>query len=197
MAEETFEELMEGLSAGEDEAAEIVFTRFVRRLVGLAGTRLNSMIKQKQDPEDVVQSVFRTFFRRSSDGQFKFEDWDGLWAMLALMTLRKCGNRVEYFYAARRDVHRDVQANPNHSKAALTAWQGIAREPTPAEAAVMADTLEAVMAGMNEQEQIILSRRLQGNSIAEISSEVGRSERSVSRLLERARKRLRRLEEDD
>jgi len=193
MSEKSFDKLVEGLCAGDNDAARIVFSRFVKRLIGLASSRLNPVIRQKQDPEDVVQSVFRTFFRRTSDGEFEFDNWDSLWAMLALITLRKCGNRVEYFHAARRDVHRDAQGRPNDSNASLSAWQGIAREPTPAEAAMMADTLDALMAGMDEQGKEILSWRLQGCSIPDISLEVERSERTVSRVLERVRSHLERL----
>jgi DNA-directed RNA polymerase specialized sigma24 family protein len=52
------------LSPCDEQAARENFDRFARRLIGLARTRLDRRIRQKIDPEDVVQSVFRSFFTR-------------------------------------------------------------------------------------------------------------------------------------
>src|SRR5437870_434016 len=92
-----FRQIMERLGRGDPEAAREVFRRFARRLVGLARQRLDARLRQKLDPEDVVQSVFRSFFSRQAGGQFDLDDWDGVWALLTLITLRKCGHRVEHF----------------------------------------------------------------------------------------------------
>ncbi len=68
--ETTFDDLMARLNDGDDEAAAEIFNRFVRRLIFLARSRLNAQVRQKEDPEDVVQSVFRSFFTRQVEGQF-------------------------------------------------------------------------------------------------------------------------------
>ena len=116
--ETTFDDLMARLNDGDDEAAAEIFNRFVRRLIFLARSRLNAQVRQKEDPEDVVQSVFRSFFTRQVEGQFEIGNWESLWAMLAVITLRKCGNRIEYFQAAKRNVQRNVPGGmkPNESE---------------------------------------------------------------------------------
>src|SRR4051812_14113370 len=101
--EESFADLMARLRAGDQDAAARVYQHFARRLIGLARSRLDGLMRRKEDPEDVVQSVFRSFFARQAGGQFDLDDWNSLWSLLTVITLRKCGHRVEYFRAARRD----------------------------------------------------------------------------------------------
>jgi DNA-directed RNA polymerase specialized sigma24 family protein len=46
---------------------------------------------------------------------------------------------------------------------------------------------------MEERDRIIVSLRLQGYSPAEIATELGRSQRTIHRVLDRVKRRLRRL----
>src|SRR2546423_108114 len=104
----SFASLMSRLRGGDSDAAAAIVQEFQARLIGLARSRLGAMLRQKEDPEDMVQSAFRTFFRRAADGQFDVEDLEGLWSLLTVITLRKCGHRIDYYRAALRDVRREV-----------------------------------------------------------------------------------------
>jgi RNA polymerase sigma-70 factor (ECF subfamily) len=187
-----FDSLIARLRAGDERAAEEVFRRYTRRLVALARIQLRDGVRRKVDPEDVVQSAYRSFFRRQRAGQFKLDNWDNLWGILAVITLRKCGNRVRYFHQARRDVHREVPLRA--SQEARAAWEAIARDPSPSEAVVLAETVQRMMSNLEPHERDIVSMHLQGYAIAEISNEVRYAERTVRRTLERIRKRLRRMQ---
>src|SRR5260370_7025785 len=101
----TFETLLERLRGGDGEAAQEIFQRYARRLIALARSRLNPLMRQKVDPEDVMQSVFKSFFARQDEGQFDLTDWDSLWSLLTSLTLRKCGYRTRHFCAASRDLN--------------------------------------------------------------------------------------------
>ena len=192
-ATDSFEALLAQLHAGDDQAAERIFHRFAGQLIALARSQLQQGLQGKVDPEDVLQSVFRSFFRRHQAGQFHLDSWDSLWGVLTVMTLRKCGHLKEYFQAARRDVRREEQGAAH----ALEELGRIcAREPTPEEAAGLTDLLEHVLRDFDERERRIVSLHLQGYSHAEICAEVGRAERTVRRTIARARKRLKRWEED-
>src|SRR5438874_2331648 len=105
--DDAFEELMARLQARDQDAARTVFDRYARRLMALAARHLDGRLRQKVDPEDVVQSAFKSFFLRHAEAPFELADWGGLWALLVVLTLRKCGHRAEHFRAARRDVRRE------------------------------------------------------------------------------------------
>ena len=68
MSDDFFAGLMRRLRSGEDAAAREVFERYTRQLVGLARRRLDERLAGKVDPEDVVQSAFKSFFVRQARG---------------------------------------------------------------------------------------------------------------------------------
>jgi RNA polymerase sigma-70 factor (ECF subfamily) len=189
--QDSFNHLMARLNAGDDAAASRVFHRFAQRLLALARSRLDDALRRKEDPEDVLQSVFRSFFTRQQEGEFDVSSWDSVWRVLTLLTVRKCADRAAYFHAACRDVGRE--AGPGASAASKDSWAGLADDPTPSEAAILTDTLEQLMAGLEARDRDIVTLQLQGYTIPEISAQVHRSERTVSRVLERVRKRLGRM----
>lgn len=190
---DSFDALLAQLHAGNDEAAARIFHRFADQLMTLARSQLQQGLQRKVDPEDVVQSVFRSFFRRQQAGQFDLENWDSLWGILTVMTLHKCGHLREYFQAARRDVRREEQGM---AQVLQELGRICAREPTPAEAASLTDLLESVLHDFDERERLIITLHLQGYSQVEICEEVGRAERTVRRTIARVRKRLKRGEND-
>jgi RNA polymerase sigma-70 factor (ECF subfamily) len=192
MDEENFDQLMARLRAGDADAAATVFNRFAHRLIGLARAQLDDGIRRKEDPEDIVQSVYRSFFRRQRAGEFQLDSWESLWVVLTVITLRKCGNHIEYFHAARRDVAREARLPPGEAWKTLEAVA--ARDPTPSEAAVLAETVEELLRGLETFDREVLVLQLQGCTIPEISAQVTRAERTVRRAIERIRRRLSRLQ---
>src|SRR5262249_31378656 len=136
-APDSFADLMARLCRGDQDAAAQMFRQYAQRLIGLAYNQLDSRLRQKVDPEHVLESVLRSFFRRQREGQFELSDWNSLWALLVTITLHKCGHRVEYYRAACRDVGRE-QA-PLGSDDNLRAFQALAADPSPSQAALLAE----------------------------------------------------------
>jgi RNA polymerase sigma factor (sigma-70 family) len=171
--------------------ARALFERFTRRLIGLARCQLDARLRHKIDPEDVVQSAYKSFFLRYGQGALAAEGWDGLWGLLTRITLRKCADRVRYHRAERRDIGREAATGTGD----VEPWRDAAgREPTPDEAAVLTETVEHVLSGLDADERPIVELSLQGCTTAEISAQLGRAERSVRRLRERVRLVLERLQ---
>jgi RNA polymerase sigma-70 factor (ECF subfamily) len=188
--------LMERLRSGEDGAARELFVRFTGRLVGLARRHLDARLAVKVDPEDIVQSAYKSFFLRHRDGGLEVGSWDGLWGVLTVITLRKCADRAAYFRAGKRDMTREAAGGADDSAPPMTDL-ALDREPLPDEAAVLAETVEALFRAVDDpDERAILELSLQGYTAGEISEKVGRAERSVRRLRERLRKRLERMQEE-
>jgi RNA polymerase sigma-70 factor, ECF subfamily len=191
---DSFDDILHRLRQGDDGASREVYHRYTHRLIYLARRRLSGKLAQKVDPEDVLQSVYRSFFLRVAVGEFDLQDWDGLWNLLVAITLRKCGRQLEYHLAARRDVRRE--SSSEDGEGSMLDWQALAREPTPEEAAALTEMVDYLLRGLQDDRyQQILVLRLQGYGLEEISQQVGRSEQTVHRVLDQVKKRLRRYEE--
>ena len=167
-----------------------IFERFSRRLIGLARGHLNARLQHKVEPEDVVQSVYKSFFLRYGDGALAAEGWDGLWGLLTTITLRKCADRARFHRAERRDLARE--ASPADGEGGASWREAAGREPTPDQAAVLAETVESLLRPLDSDERTIVELSLQGCSTQEISEQTGRAERSVRRIRESVRKHLQR-----
>lgn len=189
--------ILDRLRQGDARAADEVFARFSARLCGLVRVKVGPRYRRKFDPEDVMQSVFKSFFRMQAAGSLSFDTWDALWGLLSLIAVRKCGHRVEYLRSARRDVAREHAVSLGHddlsgSRADL---EVLSREPTPSQAAMLSETLDGLMAALGERERAIVSLALEGYDTLEIAERVDRSTRTVQRVLEGVRDRLERSAE--
>lgn len=196
--DESYANLILRVRQGDEQAAGEIFQRFASRLMARAQDRLGHKLRQKEDPEDAVQSAFGSFFVRLKQGQFDFEGWEGVWGLLLRITLRKCGHRLERYTSDRRDVRREVAPKPiadDNSEA----WQATGREPDPAEVSALEEIVGQLLDRMPTNEhRSILELRLQGYSLSEISQQTHISERSVSRVLDKVKTHLkRRLEPEE
>lgn len=187
-----FAELMSSLRRGDDEAAEVVFRRFAHRLIALADRHLLALVRPKVDAEDVVQSAFRSFFRRQRMEAFDLDDWNDLWNLLALITVRKCAKKNARFRKPGRDVRKERTAHPYEDESDAL-WEIVAREPAPEDAVMLVETVEQILDGLRPHEREMVVRRLQGDSVHEISAGLNCTVRKVQRVLQRVRKRLEHL----
>lgn len=178
-----FTNLMVRLKSGDPDVARQLFERYAQQLVGLARSRIQSEFRNKVDPEDVVQSVYRSFFRRHQEDQLSVSGWDNLWSLLALMTVRKCLKQIERFQTERRAVSRETSGD----EAVLFL---VDREPTPDEAAILNETVAEIFDHVDPEDRAIVELSLQGFTTPEISQQLNRAERTVRRLRERVRNLL-------
>jgi RNA polymerase sigma-70 factor (ECF subfamily) len=193
---DSFADLEQKLRAGDQGAATEVFRRFGGRLIALARTELDARVRRKEDPEDVVQSVYGSFFRRYHAGQYDLGSWNSLWSLLTVITVRKCLNRSRHYAAQRRCLAGEVDLEP-WDGAADGLSDAIDREPTPLEAVVLAETVERMMRSLDAEDRAIIELSLQDFTAAEIGARLGRAERSVRRVRERVKERLRRMQADE
>jgi RNA polymerase sigma-70 factor (ECF subfamily) len=192
---DSFPQFLARLQDRDGEAAREVFQRFSSQLIALARRRFAPAFRCKVDPEDVVQSAYKSFFVRYGDGRMEVDDWSGLWGLWTLITLRKCAERIRFHRAGRRDLARDVSMPPGDDDG--VPWREVAgREPTPYEAAELAETIDRLLASVSEDERPVIELSLQGYSAPEISRRLDRAERTVRRLRERVRGRLEREHKD-
>lgn len=150
--------------------------RFTGRLVRLAKARMPDRLNRRVDPEDIVQSVFRSFFARNNDGRFEFDQAIDVWRLLAAITYRKVQRTIRFHHQQQRDVSQEV---PNAEDAPPTSDVS----PTASSVVVMMELLDGIMEQLPETHQEILRLRLEEYSVDEVASKVGVSSRTVNRAL--------------
>jgi RNA polymerase sigma-70 factor (ECF subfamily) len=174
--------LVDRWRSGDEDAARELFDRYASRLVALARRQISQRLASRVDPEDVVQSVFRTFFGRVKAGKFRIEEQDDLGKLLVRITVHKTLRKVEYHRAAKRDPRQEVV---NDSKDEL--MQVLDREPTPEAVVAFVDQLDHLLSQLRPEERQILELRFQGYSNGEITKKLGIYDRKIRRLIERVR----------
>ncbi len=158
--------------------------RFSERLLLFAQRRLPEPLKRRVDAEDVVQSVFRSFFARHQDGNFRFSDAADVWRLLAAMTWKKLLLTIRHHSQQQRDFHREL---PGAEAPRSVEEQTFDPEPTPSMVAVMMELLAGIMGQLPETHQKILELRLENHSIPEIADRLQVSMRTVNRALKTVR----------
>lgn len=186
MSDEISIALMKRYRDGDEEAANELFDRYVCRLMALARTRLSSRLARRVDPEDVVQSAYRSFFRSAAEGNYELQRSGDLWRLLVAITLNKLRMQARRHGAHARDI-RCEESMATQANSWGIAPEMTAREPQPEEVAAVSELLERVMSGMSVQQRKMLELRLQNYKIEEIASEVGCSERTVRRLMDQVK----------
>jgi RNA polymerase sigma-70 factor (ECF subfamily) len=191
-ADSSFTRLMEQLRAGDADAARRIFETYAHRLIGLARSRMDGMLQQKEGAEDIVQSALASFFLRHAARPFDLANWDNLWALLTVITLRKCNHHIEYYRAACRNVRREAMSQ-SETEDSTASWMAIAREPSPDEVASLRDILGELLRDLPERDRRIVTLALEDHSVPEISRLVGRSEYLVRKVIHQIRGRWERL----
>jgi RNA polymerase sigma-70 factor (ECF subfamily) len=184
MPETPIDRFLQDLSRGDEQVARQLFDTYVDRLVALARSRISQRLASRVDPEDIVQSVFRTFFGRIKEGRFQINDQDDLCKLLMRITVHKTLRQIAFHKAAKRDPgHETGQEDGSHDHI----MELLDREPTPDDAVAFVDQLEHFLGRLRPQERQILEMRMQGYTNEEIAQELGIYDRKIRRVIERVR----------
>jgi RNA polymerase sigma-70 factor (ECF subfamily) len=163
---------------GRSDAATAIFDRYVARLIALVRGRVGAKLQRRVDAEDVVQSAYRSFFVHARGDGYEIAKSGDLWRLLAGIALNKLYGQIETHTAAKRSIRRE--------DAALAAAASVeAPEPSAQEAAAIIEELQLILSDLTTEERSALASRLQGLSIEEIGASIGKSQRTIRRLLGR------------
>jgi RNA polymerase sigma factor (sigma-70 family) len=166
--------------------ASAVFQRYSLRLLCLANDRLGRDIRGKISPEDVVQSAFKSFFRRLKDFSFEHEGTDAIWGLLSIITIRKCRKWDAFYRCDKRAVQRE---RPNDSRLAGQV-RNTSTEPGPEDALVVEELLEKLFCEFEPRQQQMILLRIDGCSVEEIAAQCQSSCRTVARTIASAKQLL-------
>jgi len=172
------------LRQGNPEATKKIFDAYVNKLVAMARKRISQRFAGRIDAEDIVQSVFRTFFHRAKQGQFELNDEDDICKMLARITVHKTFRQIAHHQAGKRDAGRDLGSGDSSQDLMVNL---MSREPSPEEATALLDQMEHFLAQLRQEDRDILEMRMQGFSTLEIAQKLSITDRKIRRLMERIR----------
>lgn len=189
MSDESSVNLIAKWKSGDESAATELFDRYVQRLVGLARSQLSERMRRRVEPEDVVQSAYRSFFRKAGEERYVIEKSGDLWKLLAAITVSKVRGQVEFHTAQKRGVYSEESLAASKGDVCVHPL-AVADDPTPQDAAAVVEELQDVMQVLEPTQRRILELALQNQSIEEISQSVERSARTVRRTLQQVRQDL-------
>ncbi len=178
-------DLVSDYQAGSESAARDLFDKYCERLMKLAKRRIGQRMASRFDPEDVIQSAFRTFFTRVKNDEFTFEAEDDLFKLLVRLTVRKTLRRIEHHSAAKRNPNLEAaQRTDDVEPFSLVASHTV----TPDMEVALIDEFQDFIGNLPELDRKVIELKIQGYSTVEIAEQVGSYERKVRRVLERIEK---------
>ena len=169
---------------GQGDAATELYLRYANRLHALVLAQRGIDLAARLDPDDIVQSVFRTFFRRAAQGHYNVPKGEELWKLFLVIALYKVRDTAAYHRADKRDVRRTTQG----ADIDVVATPGAGGDETAL--TVLQMVIDEILQSLPEGHRRIVELRIEGNEVAEIAQATGRAKRSVERILQEFRQRL-------
>ncbi len=174
-------ELMERFRRGDDDAATELYVKYADRLQRFATSSTSQQLSRQVDSEDVVQSVFGTFFRRLSEGMFTGPAGDEIWNLFLVLALNKIRQSARFHTRKKRDWRL---------KAQLGDVPELGSDLGEAPFATLQMTIEELLDGLSDPHRRMIEMRIQNFELEEIARETCRSARTVERVLKQFRDRL-------
>ena len=184
-------ELLRRWREGDQAAAARLYGRYAQELLRLSERHLSRKFFGRVDGEDVVQSVFRTFFRRAAQWQYDVPEGEELWKLFLVIALHKIRETAAFHRASKRDVGATA-TGPGFDRAA----RRVAAQDQTALTTLQL-VIDEVLDTLAPSHRPIVELRIEGYEVDEIARRTQRSRRSVERALQEFRNRLRGLIRED
>jgi RNA polymerase sigma-70 factor (ECF subfamily) len=173
--------LLREARAGSPEALDRLLERYAGKLLAYIRARMGRGLRPRVDSHDVLNETLLRAFLTLSD----FEGIEGrsLMAWLARIAERQIRDLADFHGRQRRDAWRERPLETGHAELAARLRSATSR-------IVLRDEVERVLRALDTldgaQRQVILLRKLEELSFAEIGERMGRSPDACRMLLARA-----------
>ncbi|QEG21620.1 ECF-type sigma factor [Mariniblastus fucicola] len=176
---------------GDSSAANRIWRHYFDRLVGSVRQRLYGQNRAISDEEDIVLSVFDSFYAAAEKGRFPdLADRDDLWRLLLTMATRKVIDKRRRDTRQRRGGELAIHSLDGDSGDSIIV-EAIGNEPTPDMVLMMQESVEELFSHLGVgQLQELAGAKLEGYSNAEIADRFECSERTIERRLHLIREKL-------
>lgn len=182
--------LIERYRRGDQEAARLLFERYVHRVVEIIRSNLHPALLRRFGPEDVAQSVFRSLFCAVNENRVTFERSGDLWAWLLQITFNKLSSQVTHHLAAKRSIAREAKPPADHDSPGRPTGVFASTAPSEEELVAIADELDFLFGPGGSPLRRVVELRLQDLTLHEIAERLGVSHTTVHRRLTNIGNRL-------
>ncbi|MGB7328323.1 MAG: ECF-type sigma factor [Rubripirellula sp.] len=175
---------IELVKAGDSAAANQIWQHYFDRLVRAVRARLYGQNRAVSDEEDIVLSVFDSFYVAAENGRFPdLSDRDDLWRLLLRMSARKVVDKRRHDKRQRRGGDVQVQSL-DHAGDDGNLAEAIGDEPSPEMVLMMQESIAEFFSHLGVgQLSDLAGAKLEGYSNAELAERFGCSERTIERRL--------------
>jgi RNA polymerase sigma-70 factor, ECF subfamily len=184
-------DLLERSRDGNQDAARLLYLRYAKRLNRLVEKQCSVGLARRAGIEDIVQSVFGSFFRRIRRGSYDVPDGDDLWKLLLVITLHKIRKRAAYHHAAKRDAHRTTGGEAARRQLEFQPDGGQSQD------GYFVLVVEEILEQLPPQARDMVRLRIDGYEVAEVARKLGRSRRTVERTLQEIRLKMGQLLQEE
>jgi RNA polymerase sigma-70 factor (ECF subfamily) len=177
--------IIERMREGDPDAARLIYDRFAAELRAATRKRISLKFRSRFDEEDILQSVFRSFFARQASDAWDLQNWESLRAILRVMARRKCGRQITRHHCNRRDVNQEVPLDSAYSS---LVGGSVPSAGDSVESQMMThEALEQAMGSLSDRECEILRLFLDFHTPIEIAQRLGCAARTVRRAIDKFR----------
>jgi RNA polymerase sigma-70 factor (ECF subfamily) len=181
-------ELVDRWREGDETAAGVLHKRYLAKLLNLVGRHLASRFNPRLDADDVVQSVFGSFFNGAREGRYEFDGDNDFWKLLLTIALNKVRNTVRHHQTQMRDLGKEsFSTNTEGSERLLASLKSPGR--IAAEYAGFLESLDELLDKLDPGEQELLRYQIEGYTQKEIADKMHLNDRTIRRMLARIRNR--------
>jgi tRNA A-37 threonylcarbamoyl transferase component Bud32/DNA-directed RNA polymerase specialized sigma24 family protein len=181
MCESSSENLLKRYLDGSDTAPFELHNRYANRLIALARNQLLKTLQSKIGPEDVAQEAFKTFFELADSKSIKWQVQGDLWRFLAGIAINKVRQQHEVFSTKKRRVHSEIELDEKYL--ADTKFDALS-------VSALNELVDDLLVSEKPLLRKVVQLKLAGFSTTEIGIEIGRSSRTIRRLLDSLRAKL-------
>jgi RNA polymerase sigma-70 factor (ECF subfamily) len=184
-----FRALLEQARDGVPAAAELLLERYGAHVLRLVRRRLPERLRSQFDSLDFTQDVWASFFADAPPPE-AFASADELVNYLLSMAHHKVARVV---YRRFRTTKHDIRRERSLEALGLSPTQPpvAAVQPTASQVAIGNETWDQLVQIVRPADRVILLRLREGCTHAEVAAELGLSEKTVQRVLQRALSRIR------
>lgn len=170
------------VKCGDSLAANHLWQHYFDRLVRSIRQRLKGQNRAVSDEEDIVLSVFDSFYAAAEKGRFPdISDRDDLWRLLLRMSARKVIDKLRHERRQRRGGDVKIHSLGGDEN---TIIEAIGDEPSPEMVLMMQESFEQFFShlGVGHLRELAVAK-LEGHSNAELARRFECSERTIERRL--------------